>query len=205
MQALAAENNEGEIPNGGFPYAPPRRSPGLSEARIAPPDLPDGSYSSYGALRGRMSAPELDAVAVLTELGPADVDGDLRQLGALLPPSAEETAAMLEAASGHARRTVVAVGELRAAWAASRRAMFSIPAPAATADARLCVPPAGDAPAVAYWASGEGGEDEAALSSQYVTLGEGRFALECALSNRGLRARLAQAEAALAAERLRHQ
>ena len=208
IQALAAESEDGETPEGGFPYAPPRRSPRLSatEARIAPPDLPDGSYSSYGAFRGRMSAPELDAVAVLTELGPADVDGDLRQLGALLPPSAEETAALIEAASGHARRTVVAVGELRAAWAASRRAMFSIPAPAASADARLCVPPAGDAPAVAYWASGDGGGEEAAeaaSSSQCVTLGEGRFALECALSNRGLRARLAQAEAALAAERLR--
>ena len=207
----AAAAGHHSAPLGGFPFAHPRApaadvAPG--EPRFAPPDRADGSYSSYESLGGAaavqtsssLTSLEADAVAILTELGPADVDGDQRHLGALLAPSAGEVAALLEDASGRARQTILAVGELRAAWAASRRAMFSIPAPV-SAEARLCVPADTSRlgpPAVAHWAA-TGGEDVAGAG--YVTLGEGRWALECAVANRCLRARLAQAEAQLAAER----
>ena len=79
--------------------------------------------------------------------------------------------------------------------------MFSVPAPVA-AEARLCIPADSSGPSpAALWAAAGTHEGPGA---QYVTLGEGRWALECALANRGLQARLAQVEAELAAERLRN-
>ena len=155
---------------------------GGGSGAFRPPDLPDGSYSSYSALLQQkqqqpqqyqprspsqqqqrpsgsqfaasaapnfsgdnaavssspglpLSRGEVDAAAMLSELAPFDTDGGgggergavVSTLGDFLPPSASAVAGLLHRASSSMRRALCELGELRAAWAASRRGMFSVP------------------------------------------------------------------------------
>lgn len=97
---------------------------------------------------------------------------------------------LFDAASRHARKSLLALAELRSAWAASRRSYFAVPARVDT-DQRLLaraglVQEAVDAP-------------EGAAGAVF-TLGEGRVALEFAAANAALRARVRVLEVALAAK-----
>jgi hypothetical protein len=78
-----------------------------------------------------MGRPEREAASVLTELGPMDVDGagDVNTVADLLPPSEGEVTGLLANMSSHLRRALLTQAELRTAWAASRRGLFTLPAP----------------------------------------------------------------------------
>ena len=132
-------------------------------AQLAPPDGADGtSYSSFSALEGdanvtgtgayrppspasfrqsliSMNRSERDALLTLTELAPSDVDGGVEHLRELLPPSSHEVTGLLEDTSSHMRRALRGLAELRAAWVASRRSLFSVPAPYGV-EAKLVIP-----------------------------------------------------------------
>jgi hypothetical protein len=236
---------------------------------LAPPDRADGRYSSFAALDDdagsgtdeckasretslrallvTMGRKEREAVGLLAEFAPMDVDRGLSHLRDFLPPSEPEVLGLLDTLGGSLRKALVANAELRSAWMASRRGMMTLPAPYGV-EARLRVfatdpsdgdgsgtgnssgngavseewdrveeaaaaarSPTGSLPASASLASeGEGagamGQLAAAMEEElepetgggFITIGDGRVALELQAANLQLRARLRDLELQLA-------
>jgi hypothetical protein len=183
----------------------------------------EGAGAEPGARRlrrlvARMGPQERAGALALSEMAPMDADRGLDCLAHLLPPAAEEVLALFAALSAHQRRALAAAGELRAAWAASRRGMLSVPAQVdAERRFRMRVGADGDVEAAGF--DGERAEEAGAgagaafgaplasrmtdadclaMSGGVVSLGEGKVALEHALANANLRARVLDLERRLA-------
>lgn len=112
---------------------------------------------------GMLRAEERSAGVLLTEMAAMDLDLEAGQGGTpglmdLLPPSPEEVAGIFDTLSSSLRAGLVATGELRTAWAASRRALLSIPA-RVDVERRLVVRAGLDSDALAMqWNMGAGAE-----------------------------------------------
>jgi hypothetical protein len=221
--AAAAASAAASSLSAAFPPPPP---PPLSAAAAAD----DAAYGSGGggggsaaadapALSRRerylaMDARERGAAAMLAEMAPADVDGALGSLADFLPPSEAEVTGLLHGLSAHLRRALLAQADLRAAWAASRRAAFAVPASVGVeARLRVAAQAAGALPGgePARWlaggaAAGGGGggddddDDAAAGGGVVVTLGEGRLALELHVKVAQQAAEIGRLRAQLAAQ-----
>lgn len=175
----------------------------------------------------RMPPRDRVGAQTLFEISPLDgEDGGLTSLAHLLPPSEDQVLSLFNTLSSHHRRAMIAAGELRSAWTASRRGLFTVPA-FVDEDARLraragALDDDGGADGESqerdpqgeggdYFSTHGGGENGPssftssadALSGGVITLGEGNVALEYAVANANLRERTAQLEIELAAARVR--
>ena len=203
------------------PLAPPTGADGTyrNYAALAAGDAPapaaPSSSSTAAAIRSAFLAlqpKERAAVGMLAELAPMDVDGDVENLGTFLPPSEGEVTFLLEDMSHQLRRALITQAELRSAWTASRRALMSVPAPVGVERTLLVAAAAadgvtdgvGDEDDESLWVATrpEDEVDEAAVGSRVITLGEGRVALEMAVANRNMAARIRALEAQVAGARV---
>ena len=178
---------------------------GLSGLRGGSNNDPDG----LRAIIGRLSGAEARAASTLSALAPADIDADMSSLHDLLPPSPGEVNALIDALSAHARRSLIAAGELRAAWAASRRGLLAIPTPV-DVERRLLVR-AGAMNAATEGEEKAGGVAWASATARgasegdgegvvgILTIGEGHVAAEFAAANSALKARVRALEMMIAA------
>jgi hypothetical protein len=183
-------------------------------ARVADYGASTGGSSDPDGLRalvGRLSAAEARAAGTLSDLAPADVDSDLHSLHDFLPPAPSEVNALIDGLAAHARRSIIAAGELRSAWAASRRGLLGLAAPVdverrllvrsgATAAATEAEERAGDISWASAPARGAAESTESGALSGLLTLGEGHVAAEFAAANSALRARVRTLEIELAAK-----
>lgn len=191
-----------------------------STSPLAPPNGADGGYTSYAALAGGAPEPsaatirsaflalqprERVAVGMLAELAPMDVDADVETLSTFLPPSEGEVTHLLEDMSSHLRRALITQAELRSAWTASRRALMSVPAPVGVERKLLVAAAAADGEGDdegSLWVPTHPEDEDDALDTRVITLGEGRVALEMAVANRNMAARIRVLEAQVGANRV---
>jgi hypothetical protein len=167
---------------------------------------PTAEAQRIRSIISRMPPRDRVGAQILFELAPLDgEDGGLTSLSHLLPPSEDEVTMLFDSLSTHHRRAMIAAGELRSAWTASRRGMFTVPA-LVDEDARLLVRASGSASDEAVGGGENIIEDVGNTvnnSVGVITLGEGNLALEYAVANANLRERTAQLEIELAAARVR--
>lgn len=212
--------------------AGPVRGGGGGGGRIADMDLDGGevevdaawSEGDMKAIVQRMSTRDRQSALVLAELAPMDVDRTLDHLGDLLPPSEAEVTDVMDAMTKHMRRAIVTAGELRSAWTASRRALFSVPAQV-DVEMRMRLRDdalAGELPVEGEYAGGDAASSSSssssgagaasgrplphptdpaylsAMSNGVITLGDGRVVQEYHTANKSLRAHVRKLEIQLA-------
>jgi hypothetical protein len=167
---------------------------------------PTAEAQRIRSIISRMPPRDRVGAQILFELAPLDgEDGGLTSLAHLLPPSEDEVTMLFDSLSTHHRRAMIAAGELRSAWTASRRGLFTVPA-LVDEDSRLLVRASASASDEAVGGGEniiEDGGNTVNNSGGVITLGEGNLALEYAIANANLRERTAQLEIELAAARVR--